>query len=86
MDSSGDTIMIVGIMRSGDIRFSFYLETATMWGIGVVAAYIGAFVFHLPVYFVYACAMLDEIASSHCQLALLLQALDPRDMTQVCSG
>ena len=58
---SGNVILIVGILRSGgDIRFSFYLETATMWGIGVVAASIGAFVFHLPVYWVYALAMLDE--------------------------
>jgi len=58
---SGNVILIVGILRSGgDIRFSFYLETATMWGIGVVAASIGAFVFHLPVYWVYGLAMLDE--------------------------
>ena len=59
---SGDTILIVGILRSGgDTRFSFFLETGTMWLIGVVAASIGAFVFHLPVYWVYALAMLDEV-------------------------
>lgn len=59
---SGDTIMIVGILRSGgDTRFSFFLETGTMWLVGVVAASIGAFVFHLPVYWVYALAMLDEV-------------------------
>lgn len=59
---SGDTILIVGILRSGgDTRFSFFLETGTMWLVGVVAASIGAFVFHLPVYWVYALAMLDEL-------------------------
>ena len=58
---AGDTILIVGILRSGgDTRFSFFLETGTMWLVGVVMASIGAFVFHLPVYWVYALAMLDE--------------------------
>lgn len=58
---AADTILIVGILRSGgDTTFSFFLETGTMWLIGVVMASIGAFVFHLPVYWVYALAMLDE--------------------------
>ena len=58
---AADTILIVGVLRSGgDTRFSFFLETGTMWCIGVVMASIGAFVFGLPVYWVYALAMLDE--------------------------
>jgi len=58
---AADTILIVGILRSGgDTRFSFFLETGTMWLVGVVMASLGAFVFHLPVYWVYALAMLDE--------------------------
>jgi putative MATE family efflux protein len=58
---ASNTILIVGILRSGgDTRFSFLLETGTMWCIGVVMASLGAFVFHLPVYWVYALAMLDE--------------------------
>jgi putative MATE family efflux protein len=59
---ASNTILIVGILRSGgDTRFSFLLETGTMWCIGVVMASLGAFIFHLPVYWVYALAMLDEL-------------------------
>jgi putative MATE family efflux protein len=58
---ASDTILIVGILRSGgDTNFSFFLEVGTMWLVGVVFASLGAFVFHLPVYWVYALAMLDE--------------------------
>lgn len=59
---ASNTILIVGILRSGgDTSFSFFLETGTMWCVGVVMASIGAFVFHLPVYWVYALALLDEV-------------------------
>ena len=58
---AANTILIIGILRSGgDTRFSFFLETGTMWSVGVVFASLGAFVFHLPVYWVYALVMLDE--------------------------
>jgi Na+-driven multidrug efflux pump len=58
---ASNTILIVGILRSGgDTTFSFFLETGTMWCVGVVMASLGAFVFHLPVYWVYALAALDE--------------------------
>ena len=58
---AANTNLIVGILRSGgDTRFSFFLETCTMWCIGVPLAWIGAFVFGLPVYWVYLLAMTDE--------------------------
>lgn len=57
-----DVILIVGILRGGgDAKFAFIVEGLTMWFIGVPLTIIGAFVFHLPVYAVYALAVLEEI-------------------------
>jgi putative MATE family efflux protein len=52
---------VVGILRAGgDTRFSFFLDGMIIWIVGVPMAYLGAFVFDLPVYFVYLCAMSEE--------------------------
>jgi putative MATE family efflux protein len=62
---AANVILLIGILRSGgDTRFSLFLETGSMWGVGVAAAAIGAFVFNLPIYLVYALAMLDELTKS----------------------
>ncbi len=54
-------VLIVGIMRSGgDTRFGFALDAGTMWVVGVPSALIGAFVFHLPVYYVFMLVMSEE--------------------------
>jgi putative MATE family efflux protein len=56
-------ILFVGILRAGgDTRFGFYTELCTMWLIGVPLSAIGAFIFHLPIYWVVAFSMLDEIS------------------------
>ncbi len=53
---------VVGILRAGgDTRFSLFLDGIIIWIVGVPAAYLGAFVFDLPVYFVYLCAMSEEV-------------------------
>ncbi len=53
--------LIVGIFRSGgDTRFSFVLDTSTIWLVGVPLALLGAFVLHLPVYIVYLMVMSEE--------------------------
>jgi Na+-driven multidrug efflux pump len=55
--------IVVGILRAGgDTRFSLFLDGIIIWIVGVPMAYLGAFVFHLPVYFVYLCAMSEEAA------------------------
>jgi Na+-driven multidrug efflux pump len=55
--------IVVGILRAGgDTRFSLFLDGIIIWIVGVPMAYIGANVFHLPVYFVYLCAMSEETA------------------------
>lgn len=53
---------IVGILRGGgDAKWALFIEGFTMWCIGVPLTILGAFVFHLPVYLVYALAMIEEI-------------------------
>ncbi|PWB69643.1 MAG: MATE family efflux transporter [Anaerolineales bacterium] len=53
--------IVVGVLRAGgDTRFSLFLDGIIIWLVGVPAAYIGANVLHLPVYFVYLCAMTEE--------------------------
>lgn len=53
---------VVGILRAGgDTRFSLFLDGIIIWIVGVPAAYLGAFVFDLPVYLVYLCAMSEEV-------------------------
>ncbi len=55
-------IIIVGILRSGgDTRYSLILDGFVIWLVGVPLAAIGAFVFDLPVQYVYALALTEEI-------------------------
>lgn len=55
-------VMFIGVLRSGgDTRFAFILETFSMWCIGVPMAFVGAFVFHLPVYWVALMVISDEL-------------------------
>jgi putative MATE family efflux protein len=52
---------VVGILRAGgDTRFSLFLDGIIIWIVGVPMAYLAAFVWHLPVYLVYLCAMSEE--------------------------
>jgi Na+-driven multidrug efflux pump len=53
--------IVVGVLRAGgDTRFSMFLDGMIIWIVGVPLAALAAFVFHLPVYFVYLCAMSEE--------------------------
>jgi putative MATE family efflux protein len=54
--------MLVAVIRSGgDTRFALMLESMTIWVIGVPLAFLGAFVWHLPVYWVYLLVMTEEL-------------------------
>ena len=54
--------IVVGILRAGgDTRFSLFLDGIIIWIVGVPMAFIGAFVLDLPVYYVYLCAMSEEV-------------------------
>ncbi|MEW6085485.1 MAG: MATE family efflux transporter [Chloroflexota bacterium] len=55
--------IVVGVLRAGgDTRYSLFLDGFIIWLVGVPMAYLGANVFHLPVYVVYLCAMSEEAA------------------------
>jgi putative MATE family efflux protein len=65
-----DVMIIIGILRGGgDAKYAFLAEGFTMWFIGVPLTIIGAFVLHLPVYAVYALAIVEEIAK--CLLGIM---------------
>ena len=57
--------VFIGALRAGgDTRFALIMEICSIWLIGVPAAFIGAFVFHLPVYWVYLMVILEEVAKA----------------------
>jgi Na+-driven multidrug efflux pump len=58
------TVFIGALRAGGDTRFALLMEFASMWLVGVPAAYVGAFVFHLPVYLVYLMVMLEELTKA----------------------
>jgi putative MATE family efflux protein len=54
--------IVVGILRAGgDTRFSLFLDGFIIWIVGVPLAAAAAFLWHLPVYWVYLCAMAEEL-------------------------
>jgi putative MATE family efflux protein len=54
-------ILFIGILRSGgDTKFSFFVDASCVWFIGVPLAYLGAFVVHLPVHWVYLLVVTEE--------------------------
>ncbi len=58
----GNMIVFVGIIRAGgDTRYSLKIEMLTMWLIGVPFAFLGAFVLHLSVPWVYFLVMMEEV-------------------------
>lgn len=57
-----NTIIINGIFAAGgDTMFDMYSLAVVMWGLAVPLAALGTFVFHWPVFVVYACTCLDEV-------------------------
>lgn len=65
-------MLIVGILRAGgDTRASALIDVGPLWLVGLPAATIGAFVFGLPVGWVYLLTIGDEV----CKLILALRRL-----------
>jgi Na+-driven multidrug efflux pump len=58
---ASNMLLFVGIFRAGgDTRFAFFLDGGIIWAVGVPMACLGAFVFRLPVYWVYLMVMTEE--------------------------
>jgi Na+-driven multidrug efflux pump len=54
---------IVGILRGGgDTKFSMYMEMVAIWLIGVPLAFLGGFVWKLPVSGVFALVQAEELS------------------------
>ena len=58
------TVFIGALRAGGDTRFALIMEICSIWLIGVPAAYVGGFVLHLPVYWVYLMVILEEVAKA----------------------
>ena len=62
-------MLIVGLMRAGgDARVSAVIDVSPLWMVGLPAAAAGAFIFGLPVYWVYLLTITDEV----CKFCLAL--------------
>jgi Na+-driven multidrug efflux pump len=60
---SSNMMFIVGILRAGgDARVCFLIDVGSIWLVGIPIASAGAFVLGLPVYWVYALTIADELA------------------------
>ncbi len=58
-------MIVIGILRSGgDTSFSMVVEISGVWLIGVPLAFLGALVFDLPIYAIYALVSIEEIYKS----------------------
>lgn len=55
-------MIFIGVLRSGgDTRFSFFLDAGAIWLIGVPLAFTGAFIWGLPIYWVYLLSVTEEV-------------------------
>lgn len=55
-------ILIVGILRGGgDNKYGSIVQATTLWCVGIPLAFIGAFYFKLPVYYVVGLTAMEEI-------------------------
>lgn len=55
-------MMIVGILRAGgDSKYAVITQGVTMWLIGIPLAYVGAFIFKIPIYGVIGLSTLEEL-------------------------
>lgn len=68
-----NTITINGVFTAGgDTLFDLYSLAVMMWGVALPLAALGTFVFHWPVWLIYACTCLDEVGKipwvmAHCR-------------------
>lgn len=77
-------ILVVGVLRSGgDTRFGLFVDTGSVWLVGVPMAMLGAFVLHLPVYWVYLMIMAEEVIKYVCLLVRFFSQRWIHDVTAV---
>ncbi|HET9908383.1 MAG TPA: MATE family efflux transporter [Anaerolineales bacterium] len=58
-------MLFIGALRAGgDTRYAMFTELFSVWLVGVPSALLGGFVFHLPVYGVYAMVLIEEVVKA----------------------
>lgn len=56
------TVGIVGVLRGGgDTSFAMTLDLTTVWLVGVPLAFIGVYIFNMPVYYLYLLISIEEL-------------------------
>ena len=65
------SVIVGGLKAGGDVRFALLIDFAGAWMIGIPLAAVGAFVFGLPLVFVYALSILEEASKSVAAIARL---------------
>lgn len=56
---------IVGVLRSGgDVKATAYINITGMWLVGLPLAWVSANVWHWPLYLVFMCALMEEVAKA----------------------
>ena len=78
-----NTITINGVFSAGgDTLFDMYSLAVSMWGIALPLALLGTFVFHWPVWLVYACTCLDEVGKIPWVMVHFRKYIWVRDLTR----
>ena len=78
-----NTITINGVFTAGgDTMFDMYSLAVTMWGAALPLAALGTFVFHWPVWLIYACTCLDEVGKIPWVMAHFRKYKWVRDLTR----
>ncbi len=80
--AGAEATLIVGVMRgAGDLQFSFWVDTACMWLIAIPMGYLAAFVWKLPVVWVYLCLRSDIFLKIIICIIRVLRGRYIRDLT-----
>ena len=78
-----NTITINGVFAAGgDTLFDLYSLAVVMWGLALPLAALGTFVFHWPVWLIYACTCLDEVGKIPWVMAHFRKYKWVRDLTR----
>jgi putative MATE family efflux protein len=79
--------LVLGILRSGgDTRYTLFIELVCIWGIGVPMALLGAFVLHMPVYWVYLLVQGEEIVKMILGITRLFSKKWIHDLSEPAAG
>jgi putative MATE family efflux protein len=80
---AGNHVIIIGMLRAGgDTRFSLVLDGFVIWLVGVPVLAAGAFLLHLPIYWVYALTYCEEVVKFFVGLNRYLSKKWINDLTQ----